>query len=47
LIWRRRVLRNPQRLVRKAAPAAKDEVRPLALATVDAICAADVSSSAR
>ena len=30
---------NPQRLVRKAAPPATEEVRPLAPATVEAICA--------
>lgn len=32
-----RIPSNPQRLVRRAAPAAKDEVRPLAPATVEAV----------
>ncbi len=34
-----RITSNPQRLVRKAAPAPTDEVRPLAPATVERICA--------
>jgi integrase len=34
-----RITANPQRLVRKAAPAATEEVRPLAPATVERICA--------
>lgn len=34
-----RIQSNPQRLVRKAAPAPKVEVRPLAPATVERICA--------
>ena len=33
-----RISSNPQRLVRKAAPAPTEEVRPLAPATVEAIC---------
>ena len=33
-----RIASNPQRLVRKAAPAATDEVRPLAPATIERIC---------
>ncbi|MGB8882141.1 MAG: hypothetical protein WCD11_37940, partial [Solirubrobacteraceae bacterium] len=33
-----RISSNPQRLVRKAAPAPTDEVRPIAPVTVEAIC---------
>ena len=33
-----RIPTNPQRLVRKAAPAPTEEVRPLAPVTVEAIC---------
>ena len=33
-----RIVSNPQRLVRKAPPPPRDEVRPLAPATVEAIC---------
>ena len=35
-----RISSNPQRLVRRAAPAASEEVRPLAPATAERICAA-------
>ena len=35
-----RIASNPQRLVRKAAPAATEEVRPLAPETVERICVA-------
>ena len=34
-----RIPSNPQRLVRKAAPAATEEVRPIAPATIERICA--------